>query len=525
MKKIFSLLLAVALTVFVTGCKSNKKEAVNIVYSIQDSVTKFDPQIASNESALMIAENIFEGLVRFDENNAPYSEICENYTVSEDGLTYTFHLKNDLKWSDGRKLTSHDFKFGIERTLLKATRSDYASLFFSIKNAEKFYNGSATSDDIGIATPDEQTIIFHLTNADTSFLSILSSPAAYPCNEEFFNEMRGKYAIGGDKIISNGAFVINKVKDSYVSLRKNEYYAVADKVKPDNVYIYFNEDSETAANNILNGSRDIILYDGANISELQKSGATLYAFPKAVWGILFNLNDDVSKNSDFRKMLYYSLDIDVISRTFSDKYDIATGIVLPSTYVGKNNYRNKSTFNPFDFNMQKSAEHYANFIKSLDGYLPKTDIIYTNETDFKDTVARIVYNCQTDFDIYINPIALEYKDFDEKIRTSDFQIAFASFEPNTSQFSDMLAFFNDKNNSFGFNDEQFNKLSDATVASSPEELTASISRCEEYLVKDKTLFIPVAFENNYFITSKQIDGFKISDSENSIDFRLISKSK
>ena len=523
MKRYISILTVIIILLSVAGCKSDKKDPVNIIYSISDSVTAFDPQIAKSDSSILIAKNIFEGLIRLDENNSPYSEICTDFTVSQDGLTYTFKLKENLKWSDGTPLTSNDFRFGIERSLDSATGSDFASLLFSINNAESYYNGEVSVEELGIETPDESTLIFTLSQIDNGFLYALSTPAGAPCKKDFFEETRGKYGLEADKLISNGAFYLHSVKDSYIRLQKNENYVFAESVKADNLYIYTNEDSDKAESEFLNGNRDVIVYDGADIDKFTDSKNTVSAFADSVWGVAFNLNDEIGKNPDFRKMLYHSIDSSVVSKTLKDKYGIANGLILPSSDLNGTNYRSASTFGSFNFDLEKAEAHYQKFVKTIDGYMPKIDIIYEQNDDFKETVSTIPYKCQSSFDIYINPTALEKEEFDNRLSSSDFQLAFTSIRPHSAEASDMLIYFTDAENILGLKDDKFNSLVGNINSNSVEKAIQVIENCENYIIRDKTVFIPIAFENNYFISSKDIQNLKTKQSKSDIDFRFVTK--
>lgn len=523
MKRYISILTIIVILLSVVGCKGDTKDPVNIIYSIHDTVTAFDPQIAKTDSSILIAKNIFEGLIRLDENNSPYSELCTDFTVSQDGLTYTFKLKENLKWSDDSPLTSNDFKFGIERSLDKATGSDFASLLFSIKNAEAYHNGEVAVEELGIETPDDYTLIFTLSQLDNGFLYALSTPAAAPCKKDFFEETRGKYGLKADKLISNGAFYLHSIKDSYIRLKKNQNYVFAESVKADNIYIYTNEDADKAETEFLNGNRDVIIYDGANISKFTESKNTVSAFSDSVWGVAFNLNDEIGKNKDFRKMLYHALDSSVISPTLNDKYELADGIILPSSNLDGLNYRNSSNFSVFDFDIEKARIYYKKFIKTIDGYMPKIDMIYQKSDDFKETVSNIPYKCQSSFDIYINPTALESEEFNSRISSSDFQLAFISIKPHSTEALDMLICFTDTENLLGFKDDNFNLLVDSINGNSGDQAIQIIESCEEYIIRDKTVFIPIAFENNYFISSKDIQGLKTKQSKSEIDFRFVTK--
>lgn len=144
-----------------------------------------DPQIAQESPERIAVTNLYRGLTRIDENGDAVLDCAESYTVSEDGLTYTFTLKEDLAYTKLKKhekeypLTAADFVFGMERVFREETNSPYRELFSNLKGAE--------GGTLGVSAPDERTVVYQLNAPDPAFLEKLAQPGAMPCNEEFLS--------------------------------------------------------------------------------------------------------------------------------------------------------------------------------------------------------------------------------------------------------------------------------------------------------------------------------------------------
>jgi oligopeptide transport system substrate-binding protein len=162
----------------------------------------FDPQIVSNTGEKIVAVNVFDGLFKLDENGEPQKCAVKDYRVSGDGLTYTFYLKDNMKYyisdevkdfledmekSIVGKVTAKDFAFGIQRAVMPETNSPDFPLLSIIKNATGIHNGEAPLEELGVRVVDEYTLEIKLEEKTNNFLYSLSQPVSFPCDEEFFN--------------------------------------------------------------------------------------------------------------------------------------------------------------------------------------------------------------------------------------------------------------------------------------------------------------------------------------------------
>ena len=133
-----------------------------IIYNMGVDPRTIDPFLNYALDGGIVDVNIFEGLVRMGLNGKIEPACAESWDVSPDGLTWKFYLRDNLKWSDGEKLTAQNFKDGFMHLINPKTASPYANYGFFIKNAEKFYKGQAKSEEVGLYAPNEKTFIINL---------------------------------------------------------------------------------------------------------------------------------------------------------------------------------------------------------------------------------------------------------------------------------------------------------------------------------------------------------------------------
>lgn len=163
---LFSALLA-ALTLASASCRSGQQDFIpqgTAPLSRQFGVAMWEPEtldqsLAAEEAGVTLARGLFEGLLNRPPGNGPMVPgVAVSHEISADGLTWTFHLRPDARWIDGRPVTSKDFAYGWRRVLNPETGSRNSHLLFFIEGAEDFHRGRRGAEGLGLTTPDSATL-------------------------------------------------------------------------------------------------------------------------------------------------------------------------------------------------------------------------------------------------------------------------------------------------------------------------------------------------------------------------------
>ncbi len=202
---------------------------------------KLDPALNTTVDGACLVVNSFEGLCAYNEEGEVYLALADSYEVSEDGLTYTFTLKDDLKWSDGSELTAKDFEYSWKRAADPTTAADYAYMFDGIAKTE---DGSL---DV-TASEDGKTLTVNLSAPCVYFLDLCAFPAFYPVPQasveaaEGWEENAGAWALEAG-FVTNGAYVLESWthEESMVYVKNPNYYR-ADEVKIERVELMLSAD-------------------------------------------------------------------------------------------------------------------------------------------------------------------------------------------------------------------------------------------------------------------------------------------
>ncbi len=188
------------------GDGGSAEGAVKIQFNVE--VASMDPQIATDGTSFEFIAATTEGLYSIDADGSPILAIAESVDKSEDGLTYTFKLR-DAKWSDGEPVKADDFAFAWFRALdsmTKPTPSEYAYQLFYIKNAEKFNAGEATKEEVGIEVVDDKTLKVTLEAPVAYFLSLMAFPTYFPVRQDMVEKDVNLWWADKETHVSNGPF-------------------------------------------------------------------------------------------------------------------------------------------------------------------------------------------------------------------------------------------------------------------------------------------------------------------------------
>ena len=214
------LLLAVAT---LAGCGS-KASVKYLRYSVGTEPETLDPRKSTGLPEANVEEQIFEGLTTLDADDKPFPAVAERWEASPDGLSYTFFLRPDAKWSNGDPVTARDFEFAWKSALSPELGGKYAYQLFYLRNGEAYNSGKIGSEAVGVKAIDDRTLTVTLEKPTAYFLSLTSFHTYYPVHRPTV-ESNDKWAADPKTIIGNGPFkIVAWTHNSKIEFAKNEHY-------------------------------------------------------------------------------------------------------------------------------------------------------------------------------------------------------------------------------------------------------------------------------------------------------------
>jgi oligopeptide transport system substrate-binding protein len=183
-----------------------------------------DPQKARGFEAQTILRDLCEGLTTLDKNAAVAPGVASSWSVGPDGLTYRFALRPDARWSNGDRVTAADFVAGLMRLVDPATASAYAQYIDVVANASDIIAGRKPPDSLGVAAPDDSTLIITLATPAPYLPTLLSHPSTCPVHRPTLT-LHPEGSTRAGTMVSNGAFVLKEwVPGAYVLATRNRHY-------------------------------------------------------------------------------------------------------------------------------------------------------------------------------------------------------------------------------------------------------------------------------------------------------------
>lgn len=274
---------------------------------------------------------------------------AESVEYSEDGTVYTFHLRQDAKWSDGVPVTAHDYEYGWKRLVNPEYGYSYASFMFGVVGAEECFNGTGTADDVMAVALDDYTFQVTLKVADPTFEAKLVATPLYPTRQDIAEAAGDQWGKDWTLCVYNGPFCMSElVEDNKMVWTKNPYYWDADNTHLETINWYMVGEDSTAATMFDNGELDVLQTSGDYVtkyrSEAEAGNLQLLVtdYPGTI-GLVVNSKDGgksgLMSNVKIRKAISYCINREDMIAGVYGRYKPAYSYVAPAITFDGSSYR------------------------------------------------------------------------------------------------------------------------------------------------------------------------------------------
>lgn len=257
-------------------------------------------------------EHMYENLVTLDDDDNTAPGAAESWDYDEDTLTYTFHLRKDGVWTNGDPVTAKDFEFAWSQALNPDVASDYAYFLYFIKNAEKYFNGEVTWDEVGVKVVDDYTLEVTLEQPTPYALFLFSFGTLAPINQRFYEAVGADlYSTEAQYFCTNGPFALTEWShNDKIVMQKNDAWHGAADVEVEEIDWKIITDANAALSSFLAGDLDMVgLGTGELIKQATAAGATIQSYTDGTsFYIYFNNNDQYLSNVNLRRALFNAID-------------------------------------------------------------------------------------------------------------------------------------------------------------------------------------------------------------------------
>ena len=295
------------------GQKEDEAAADKILYlNNGEEPTSFDPSVGFNAVSWSALNNVMEGLTRLSKDHLAEEATAEKIEISDDGLTYTFTIRDGAKWSNGDLVTAGDFVFAWRHMLDPETASPAAFLAYFVEGAEAYNNGEGSVEDIAIEAKDEKTFVVKLTSPNEAFLNIITNPSFFPINEKVATA-DPKWFTEAATFVGNGPFnLASWDHDVKFVFEKNENYWDAGSVKLDKVDWAMVNDSTTAYQMYKSDELDISDIPSEIAEEMKDNEEVRIDDQAGLYFYRFNTTMEPFTNTKIRRAFGMAVDQDEI---------------------------------------------------------------------------------------------------------------------------------------------------------------------------------------------------------------------
>lgn len=472
----------------------NKKQVLN--WSENNPISTQDPSLTTDSTSFQAELNTQEGLYRLNKKQQPTLALAKSEKTSKDGKTYTFTLR-PAKWSNGDKLTAHDFVYALRRTVTPATKSTMAFYLYQIQNAQAINKGQKSPSSLGVKALGNEKLQIKLVRPVSYFKRFLAFPLFFPQNQKFINKVGKKYGTAAKYTIASGPFKMIgwNGNNKQFSLVKNKNYWDAKNVKLQRVNETISESATTSYNLYQSGKLDQTFLSGQEVAA-NKNSKDFHAQPQsALQRIDLNMTRfPIFKNYHIRHALSLALNRQQLANVLKDGSLPAKGFV-PSG-MGKNPQTGKAfdkeayVKSGVESNLAEAKKELALGYKQT-GKKSINVTLTTSDTDSGKQVGEFVQSKLEQLPgVKIRVNTLPYPTLISRQAAKNFDITIASWKAILGDPINFLDVFESdaSYNQTGWKNAQYDKLLDESenvYGNKPEQRWKRLVAAEKLLMKQQ----------------------------------------
>lgn len=489
-----------------------------------------DPALNSAIDGANTIITIFEPLLLINENNEVIGGQAESWEASEDGLTWTFTMRDGLKWSDGTDLNAKDFEYSFKRMVDPNTAAPYAETCLGMIDGFEEAAGFPDADGNPTAEPNPDALNVKASDDGKTLTIVLSYPCSYfdkmaafatmsPVQQATVEANGDAWCTSPDTFVSNGPYMITDWTPSErIVLTKNPNYVGgwdSSKIVSDTITLLLLEDSSASYAAYNSGEaqliKDVPTDEIPSLTKAEDGGDFYVDTILGTYYVSLNLQRDAFKDAKVRKALSLAIDRDYVANTIMQgTYSAADSIVGPGI-VDESGYFHDNGNAPYI-----SADYEANLAEAKklleeagypngEGY--PTIEYSTNDAGYHVPLAEYLQQAWGDLGITLTINKMEWSSFTPARRAGEYDVARNGWVMDYNDPSNMLDLFcsGNGNNDGKYSNPDFDAAIDASRVADSAEHFAQLHKAEDILMEDMGC-LPIAYYNDYWLQSPTLKG-------------------
>ena len=511
-------------------------DALELNISIASEPQTIDPALNSAVDGAIMTSHMFEGLMRWEDsgtetggsdgtcNNAKlgYGQ-AESYdkVVNEDGtVTYTFHLRDGIKWSDGKDVTAQDFVFSWQRLVTPETAADYNYMIDCVVNAKEIMNGEKEPSELGVKAVDEKTFEVTITTDLPYFTEICAFPATFPVREDMVSNSQWTYS--PETYISNGAYKMTvRETNSQIVMEPNEHYYGVDNLGPQKITFKLMDDNNAQLNGFKSGELNFIQNVPVDeVAGLLSSGEMKIVDYIGTYYVCYQTEKEPFDDPKVRQAFTLAVDRNYIVTEITQTGQVEAGGYVPAGIydaAGAEGDDFRTTggdyYDPYaeayEANCEKARELLAEAGYPDGQGFPVVEYLYNTDDNHKAVAEALQNMWQTQLGVTVTLNNQEWGTFLETRKNGEYSIARNGW---IADYNDPMSFLDMWITGGGNNDAQYSseaydaKIAEAKASHDPAERMKLMHEAENILLEQDWVVNPLYFYTQSYMLADGIQG-------------------
>lgn len=497
--------------------EENVEQVLNLING--DAIPSMDPSMATDQYGFQFLGATMEGLNRLGEGGEVTPGIAESHKVSEDGLTWTFKLREDAKWENGDPVTANDFVYAWQRAVNPDTGSEYGPYMMGgvIKNAAEISQGDMPVEDLGVKADGDYTLVVELANPTPYFESLTTFGTFLPLNQKFVEEKGDAFATSSENLLANGPFKLENWESTSQkwNLAKNDTYWDADTVKLETINYVVVKEAQTAVDLYEKGevdrtglSSDLVDQYSSNEDYTVKAGNSVFYLK------INQTRNEALANKNIRAAISRAFDKEALVNTILNNGSLAANGLVPADFTpmpdGSGDFREVSG-DLVTYDTAAAKEFWEKGLEELGTDSVEIEFL-GGDTDVSKTMNEYLAN-QLQTNLPGLKVTLKQVPFEQRLdldTNQDYDLQLAGWGPDYLDPYTFLSLWitDGGNNKMGYSNAEYDKLLEETTTTLA---TDNEARYQNFLEAEKILFEDAAIAPVYqsagaFLSSPKIHG-------------------
>ncbi len=499
-----------------TDGKKNLAAVQELNLASTADIPDLDQSTATDAVSFIVFSNVFEGLYTLGENDKVEPGIAKaDPKKSEDGKVWTIDLRDDAKWSNGDPVTAHDFVYGWQRTLAPDTKSEYASMMYSIKNAEAVNTGALPADQLGVKAIDDYTLEITWEKVYPYTQSLLAFGTFMPQNQKYVESQGENFAKEANTQVYNGPFVLESWDHGQGwSYKKNDQYWDKENVTLDTINVQVIKDDNTRLQLYNKGELDRANLAAVQVPQNKNSDDFKVEKDSSTFFLKMNQKNELLANVHARKAMAMAIDKEAFTEKILSDGSTPTDYLVPDDFAYDENGKEFHEGYPDElvFNIEEAKKEWALAKKDLGKDTFTIEFLNYDTASAKKVGEFIKEQLETNLEgLTVNIVPKPFGPMLEDQKALNYDITYAGWGPD---YPDPMTFLElyETNNSFNrsmYSNPEYDAIiaaANGPLLDDPAKRWTEMQKAEKILIEEDQAIVPLYQRSYSYLENPKVEG-------------------